>query len=215
MLEKDIHWEYRRVNIIAGETRAPEHRKIHPFGKVPVLDVVDDRGETVLRIRESRAIARYIAVAFPGKGNNLLPDMSNISAMTSFEEAASIESTHFSNKAFQYAADVLIKPLLGLNRLHEETLQDIWDGLSDDLKALDDILSSRKYLAGSDFTLADIWAMPWVSLLIALKGEADLNFSGLPHFKRWWETVSLRPAWQEASKLMHEALNAMKENAGK
>ncbi|KAH7231595.1 uncharacterized protein BKA55DRAFT_667378 [Fusarium redolens] len=198
MLEKGIVWEYRHVNILKSETRTPQHRQMHPFGKVPILDVVDDRGETVLRIRESRAIARYIAIAFSGKGNDLMPDISDANAMASFEEAASIEVCYFSTTAWKYGADIVIKPILGVPRLDEKSLQDIWNELSGALKAMDGILSSRKYLAGSDFTLVDIWSMPWVSQLIDLRGGADVFFSGLPHLRHWWETVSFRPAWQEA-----------------
>ncbi|KAG4261502.1 hypothetical protein FPRO03_11519 [Fusarium proliferatum] len=216
MLEKGIDWEYRHVNIIRSEPRSPEHRKRHPFGKIPVLDVVNDRGETVLRIREeSRAIARYIAIAFHGKGNDLMPDISNMSAMATFEEAASIEASYLATKSFQYGSNIIIRPLLGVPSLDRETMEDIWNGLSNDLKAIDEILSTRKYLAGPDFTLADVWSMPWVFTLIDLKGGPDGLFSDLPHLRRWWDKVSVRPAWQEASKLMHEALEAVKENAGK
>ncbi|KAF4337271.1 glutathione S-transferase [Fusarium beomiforme] len=200
MLEKGVVWEYRHVNILKSETRTPQHREMHPFGKVPILDLVDDRGETVLRIRESRAIARYIAIAFSGKGNDLMPDISDVNAMASFEEAASMEVSYFSTKAWQYGGDIVIKPILGVPRVDEKTLQDIWNELSGALKAMDGILSSRKYLAGSDFTLVDIWSMPWMSQLIELRAGADVFFSGLPHLRHWWETVSLRPAWQEAFK---------------
>ncbi|PCG88201.1 Hypothetical protein PENO1_111520 [Penicillium occitanis (nom. inval.)] len=212
MLEKGINWEYRHVDMLKAETRTPQHREIHPFGKVPILDVVDDRGETVLRIRESRAIGRYIAIAFPGKGNDLMPDMSDADAMAAFEEAASMEISYFSTEAWRYSADIIIKPILGIPRVDKQTLQEIWNGLSDAMKVMDGILSSRKYLAGSGFTLVDIWAMPWMSLLIDLKGEAGVLFSGLPHLRQWWERVILRPAWQEAYKLMNEAYEVMRQN---
>ncbi|KAF5599530.1 glutathione S-transferase [Fusarium pseudoanthophilum] len=193
MLEKGLDWEYRHVNIVKSESRSTEHLKRNPFGKLPVLDVVDDKGETVLRICESRAIARYIAIAFSDKGNNLIPDITNVSAMASFEEAASIEASYLSTKAFQYASDILIRPLLGVPRLDKETVLEIWNGLSGDLKVIDNILSSRKYLAGSDFTLADIWSMPWVFQLVDLKGGDDVFFAGLPHLRRWWETINTTP----------------------
>ncbi|CZR43956.1 putative glutathione S-transferase [Fusarium proliferatum ET1] len=135
--------------------------------------------------------------------------------MATFEEAASIEASYLATKSFQYGSNIIIRPLLGVPSLDKETMEDIWNGLSNDLKAIDEILSTRKYLAGPDFTLADVWSMPWVFTLIDLKGGPDGLFSDLPHLKRWWDKVSVRPAWQEASKLMHEALEAVKENAGK
>jgi glutathione S-transferase len=42
------------VNVLAGETRMPEHLARHPFGKVPVLDIDG------MRLRETEAICCYL-----------------------------------------------------------------------------------------------------------------------------------------------------------
>jgi glutathione S-transferase len=104
--------------------------------------------------------------------------------------------------------------ILGIPRADEKTLQDIWNELHGALKAMDGILSGGKYLAGADFTLVDIWSMPWVSQLIDLKG-ADVLFSELPYLRDWWERVSLRPAWKEACGLMNDAMEVMRQNVAK
>ncbi|KAH7178854.1 hypothetical protein DER46DRAFT_495837 [Fusarium sp. MPI-SDFR-AT-0072] len=174
LLEKGLTWEYRHIDILKFETRTPQHRKLHPFGKVPILDVLDDRGETLLRICESRAIARYVAIAYPNQGDPLMPDITDANAMASFEEAASMEVCYFSTTAWKYCGDIIVKPV------DKKTLEDIWNELNGALKAMDGILSSREYLAGAHFTLVDIWSMPWISQLIDLKGS-DVLFSELPH----------------------------------
>ncbi|KAL7765137.1 hypothetical protein ACKLNR_003053 [Fusarium oxysporum f. sp. zingiberi] len=180
LLEKGLTWEYRHIEIFKFVTRTPEHRKLHPFGKVPILDVLDGRGETPLRICESRAIARYIAAAYCNQGNSLMPDISDVEAVALFEEAASMEVCYFSPVAWKYCGDIIVKPV------DKKTLEDIWNELNGAMKTLDGILSSREYLAGENFTLVDIWTMPWVSQLIDLK-EADVLFSELPHLRDWWE----------------------------
>ncbi|KAM5517442.1 fungal specific transcription factor domain-containing protein [Fusarium oxysporum f. sp. phaseoli] len=205
LLEKGLTWEYRHIEIFKFVTRTPEHRKLHPFGKVPILDVLDDRGESTLRICESRAIARYIATAYSNQGNSLIPDISDIEAVALFEEASSMEVCYFSTAAWKYCGDVIVKPV------DKKTLEDIWNELNGALKAMDGILSSREYLAGANFTLVDIWSMPWVSQLIDLKG-ADVLFFELPHMRNWWERVSLRPAWKEACALMDKAMEVMRQN---
>ncbi|KAI7760687.1 hypothetical protein LZL87_007899 [Fusarium oxysporum] len=209
-----LTWEYRHIDILKFETRTPQHRKLHPFGKVPILDVLDDRGETLLRICESRAIARYVAIAYPNQGDPLMPDITDANAMASFEEAASMEVCYFSTTAWKYCGDIIVKPILGIPRVDKKILEDIWNELNGALKAMDGILSSREYLAGAHFTLVDIWSMPWVSQLIDLKGS-DVLFSELPHVRDWWERVSLRPAWKEACELMNKAMEEMRQNAAK
>ncbi|RGP76827.1 putative glutathione s-transferase [Fusarium longipes] len=169
--------------MLKAETRTPEHREKHPFGKIPVLDV----------------------------GNHLIPSTRDLEATASFEDAASMEVCYFSTSAFRYSADIIIKPKLGIPRIDEKALQEIWGEVSDAMKVMDGTLSRRTYLAGSEFTLVDIWKMPWVYLLIELKGGADALFSGLPHLRQWWETVIMRPASQEAYKLMSEAYKVMNE----
>lgn len=104
--------------------------------------------------------------------------------------------------------------ILGIPRVDKKTLEDIWNELNGALRAMEGILSSREYLAGANFTLVDIWSMPWVSQLIDLKG-ADALFFELPHLRNWWEIVSLRPAWKEACALMDKAMEVMRQNTAK
>ncbi len=54
LAKKAIAYEQVPVNVLAGETRTPEHLMRHPFGKVPVLDIDG------LRLRETEAICRYL-----------------------------------------------------------------------------------------------------------------------------------------------------------
>ncbi|KAF5604319.1 glutathione S-transferase [Fusarium pseudocircinatum] len=136
-----------------------------------------------------------------------LPD-----ALALFEEAASMEVCYFSTTAWKYCGDIIIKPVLGIPRVDKKTLEDIWNELHGALKVMDGTLSGRSYLSGAEFTLVDIWSMPWVSQLIDLKG-ADIFFAELPHLRSWWERVSLRPAWKEACRLMDGAMEVMRENA--
>ncbi|ENH66782.1 Glutathione S-transferase [Fusarium oxysporum f. sp. cubense race 1] len=163
---------------------------------------------------ESRAIARYIAAAYSNQGNSLMPDISDVEAVALFEETASMEVCYFSTTAWKYCGDIIVKPILGIPRVDKKTLEDIWNELNGALKVMDGILSSREYLAGANFTLVDIWSMPWVSQLIDLKG-ADVLFFELPHLRNWWERVSLRPAWKEACALMDKAMEVMRQNTAK
>lgn len=98
---------------------------------------------------------------------------------------------------------------LGLPPADEKAIQGLWNELKDILKRLDGVLSGRTYLAGAEFTLVDVWSMPWVSQLVDLKG-AGIIFADSPHLQNWWKRVSARPAWIEAAKLMNEAFEVLK-----
>ena len=54
--ELGLEYEYKSVNLISGENKLEEHLKLHPAGKVPVID---DDGFVLF---ESNAIIRYLAV---------------------------------------------------------------------------------------------------------------------------------------------------------
>ena len=59
LARKGIAYDQVPVNVLAGETRQPEHLARHPFGKVPVLDIDG------MRLRETDAIARYLEARAP------------------------------------------------------------------------------------------------------------------------------------------------------
>jgi glutathione S-transferase len=55
ILEKELPYEFIRVDISKGEQKSEDYKKLQPFGKVPVLD---DDGFIMY---ESRAICKYLA----------------------------------------------------------------------------------------------------------------------------------------------------------
>ena len=65
------------------------------------------------------------------------------------------------------------------------------------LDAADHALRSSPYLAGSEFSLADIHFMPYLEylektgLVAAVKQRSNLA--------AWWQRVSRRPSWQKVA----------------
>ena len=78
--EKQIPYEKITLDFMKGEHKDPEYIKLHPFGRVPVLD---DDGFIVY---ESRAIVRYLAVKYAGQGTKLIPDFGDLKAYALFEQ---------------------------------------------------------------------------------------------------------------------------------
>jgi len=64
------------------------------------------------------------------------------------------------------------------------------------LAILDQHLATSTFMAGAEFTLADIGYMPYVEYLYAA-GESELVTSH-KHLAAWWNRVAERPSWKKA-----------------
>jgi glutathione S-transferase len=74
------------------------------------------------------------------------------------------------------------------------------DRLTNETARLDGVmnkhLADRPFLAGDEYTIADISAYPWVAPYTLLSQAID-NFS---HVERWLDTIAARPATQRAQR---------------
>ena len=63
------------------------------------------------------------------------------------------------------------------------------------LGVLDRRLADHRWIAGDDYTIADIATFPWVRTLTAFYGAGDLvGMSGFTHVNRALDTFMARPA---------------------
>ncbi len=72
---------------------------------------------------------------------------------------------------------------------------DLREKLSPKLDIYDQILAKGKYMSGDEFSLIDIYYMPYVELLYQ-SGEGNL-IDDRPHLKQWWERVASRDSWKK------------------
>jgi glutathione S-transferase len=93
---------------------------------------------------ESRAIGRYIATL--GSGTQLIP--SDPKAHAKFEQAASIEYSHFDPLASVIVREKVFKPRFG-QETNEKLVQELATQLENRLDAYEVILGKQKYLAGN------------------------------------------------------------------
>ncbi|KAL5522172.1 hypothetical protein ACEPAF_2029 [Sanghuangporus sanghuang] len=108
-----------------------------------------------------------------------------------FEQAMSIESFNFHPYALALAARKFLKKMRGF-LTSNETAAECAKNLEEKLAAYEHILSKQKYLAGEEFTLADLFHLPLGYILIGFNGlKATSNLA------RWWTEISSRPAWKQ------------------
>ncbi len=175
--EMGIPYDLRPVSVRKGEQRAEAFLALNPNGKVPVL--VDDG----FVLTESAAILVYLAE----KTGQLLP-RDGVGRARVFEQLffhASGLSPAFGNAGFFKRSSPEPQPIAEARFTTEAERI---------LSLLETKLASQSFVAGEDFTIADIAHFGWM-WRIAFPG---LTLDGRPNLSRWYETVAARPAVQQA-----------------
>jgi len=178
--ELGLAYEVHPIDIRTGEQFAPEFLRISPNNKIPAI--VDREGPGgALALFESGAILVYLAdktgrlLATGGRARYtalswLFFQVGHIGPMLG-------QAHHFRD----YAPE---KILYAIDRYTNEAkrLYGVVDGR----------LTESEYLAGDEYTVADIASVPW--LLGAEQHGVDLTH--FPHVQRWMATLNSRPAVQ-------------------
>ncbi|KAI0136407.1 putative glutathione-S-transferase theta, GST [Xylariales sp. AK1849] len=178
-------YELVLLNLQKGEQKYEEHKKRHPWGKIPVITSAEG-----FVLYESRAICKYLATkySFP-----LLPPDSDVEAAALFDQAQCAEMLYFAEPAGRIAFEKFAKRHMGLppddalvsNALRSvEIFFDVAEGL----------LHHKDYMAGNDFTLVDIYYIPLIQRLFAC-GYGDIIVSR-EAVSAWWDRCVNRPAIQ-------------------
>ena len=178
MLEElELPYEVHPINIAKGDQLKPEYLTINPNNKIPAIIDSDGPDGKPLKLFESGAILMYLAE----KTGKFLPQ----------EMAKRYEVIQW--LMFQMGG---VGPMFGqanyFYRLEEKVpfaIERYYKEAIRLYKVLEQTLGQRDYLAG-DYSIADIATYPWV-------GRHDghnVKLEEFPNVKRWFETISQRPA---------------------
>ncbi|MFN0248412.1 MAG: glutathione S-transferase family protein [Kofleriaceae bacterium] len=175
------------VMIPKGEQNRPEHLRIHPFGKVPVLD---DDG---FIIYETRAINAYL----DGKlaGPELVP--LGVRPRARMDQWINVADSYFIPFAHQLIVELLFRRYLG-GEPSQPTIAAGRTGIEKPLDAIERALGETPYLAGDAFSLADIHWIPYVEYLQQIGEGAPIK--SRPNVAAWWQRISARPGWQKVAR---------------
>ncbi|KAJ3500080.1 hypothetical protein NMY22_g19382 [Coprinellus aureogranulatus] len=184
--EKQVPFKFVEIDLRNREHKSPEYLEKQPFGQVPVID---DDGYLLY---ESRAISRYIAEKYADQGTPLIPK--DLKARGRFEQAASIEQNNFDPFASKIVMEKVFKPFFGMST-DEAIYEANNETLNAKLDVYEKILSKQKYLAGDELTLADLFHLPYGTLVSAAGSDA---ITKRPNVARWFKEISERASWQAA-----------------
>jgi GST-like protein len=180
--ELDLPYEVATIDIMKGEQHAPAFRKVNPNAKVPAI--VDD-GVTVF---DSHAILLYLAE----KHDKFLPlEIEARAATFSWLEFVASGLSPFSGQAAHFLHYAPEDIPYAKNRYIREVERHY--------RVLDERLSVAKFLAGKDYTIADIALFGWAASAGFIFGEKGLG--DYPHVARFVEDMNARPAVVRALQL--------------
>ncbi|WP_028221079.1 glutathione S-transferase family protein [Paraburkholderia oxyphila] len=177
--ELSVNYELHPVNVRKGEQQSEAYLALNPNGKVPVL--VDDH----FVLTESAAILVYLAE----QHGRLLPQEPPARARV-FEQLF-IHASGLS-PAFGQAGYFLKTAKEG----NAHAIERFTTEAKRQLKLLDGVLASHRFVAGDAYSIADIAHFGW----IWRRSYPELDLAGLRNVARWYEDVLARPAVARAIK---------------
>jgi GST-like protein len=180
------------IRINAGEQFGSGFVAANPNSKIPVL--VDHSGPAPVRVFESGAILVYLAEKF---GGAFLPAGGAERAECLSWLFWQMGSAPFLGGGFgHFYAYAPTKQEYPIDRYAMEVKRQ--------LDVLDRLLAERPYLAGDNYTIADMAAWPWYGALAKgqLYGAGEfLSVHEYTHVIRWADEIAQRPAVQRGRKV--------------
>ncbi|MFZ6644401.1 glutathione binding-like protein [Undibacterium sp. TJN25] len=201
MLEEcELPYRAIPVNIGTGDQFGPDFLAISPNNKIPAIVDADGPDGKPISVFESGAILVYLA----GKTGKFL-------GKTDREKYTTLQWLMFQMGG--------LGPMLGQAhhfRLYApEKIAYAVDRYTNEAKrlygVLDKQLSKTEYLAGDEYTIADIASFPWTR---SSAGQG-IDWNEFPNAKRWFDLVDARPAVQRGVAVLAELRKPLQDDKAK
>ena len=198
MLEEcGLAYRAHPINIGAGDQFKPEFLAISPNNKIPAIVDPDGPEGKPISMFESGAILLYLA----GKTGKFIPH----SVTQRYEMLEWL--------MFQMGG---VGPMLGQThhfRIYApEKIDYAVNRYTNEARRLygvmDKRLSKSKYIAGSEYTIADIAIFPW---LRSWKNQG-IDWNDYPHLKGWFDEIAGRPAVQRGVEVLADLRKPLVDN---
>ena len=202
--EAGLPYTIKPVNIGKGEQFNPDFLKIAPNNRMPAIVDHEPQGGGTMSLFESGAILLYLAE----KTGRFIPQemcgryevlqwlfwqMGGLGPMLG-------QNHHFSQYAPEKIDYAIKRYVNETNRLYG---------------VLDRRLADREFVAGPDYSIADIACYPWI---VPWEKQGQ-NLDDHPHLKRWFHAIAERPgtkaAYAHAPKINPDFGKTMSEDAKK
>jgi GST-like protein len=173
------------IDIISGEQFGSGFVAVNPNSKIPAL-LDRSSPEKPIRVFESGAIVLYLAEKF---GNAFLPTDSTRAECLSWLFWQMGAAPYLGGGFGHFYAYAPTKIEYAIDRYAMEVKRQ--------LDVLDRRLAESEYLAGPEYTIADIAVWPWYGALVKgflYEGGEFLSVHEYKHVMRWTDQIAARPA---------------------
>lgn len=219
MHEKDLDWEGHYIDILAGDQFDPEYIKLNPKAVVPTL--VHD-GEVIC---DSTVICEYLEDVFtdiPLRPTNALEHARVLYWTKAVDEALhpacgfvtylachrhivlrlgpeKVEAFLQSTPAMSVTTDWHeTKKSIVRNGLDAEGASAKLNLYDHHLQKMEEALAKNEWLAGDNFSFADIALTPYVNRLAMLSMSGMWTGGRMPRVESWFEGIRERPSFKPA-----------------
>ena len=193
----DLKYDWVQTNPIAEENRKPEYLNICPTGKIPAIDIDG------FKLFESNSINRYLATI---NNSSIYPqDAKKRAVVDAWMDYVAIHVAHALGRVL---FNRVFAPMTG-QKADQESLRTGLQFLDRYFPVLEKQLSQNPYLAGREFSLADI-------NLLAVLDPCELaqisSIDGYLAIKKWRAGLKSRPFYQKCykdySQFVQDAISA-------
>jgi len=183
LAEKEVidNIEFVQVDLKAGENISKEFREKNPLAKIPVLEL--DNGDY---LSESVAICRYFEAVHP---QHPMMGVSPIEQATieMWQRRCEIYFMNLVGMGFQHTSGYFADRMTPVKQWGEECIKNAIKFM----KLLDRHLEHNQYVAGDQFSIADITAFVTIDFAKVIQVRRD---DSLVHLNRWYDVVNARPS---------------------
>ena len=180
LLEFGLAYRVTNYDLFGGEHLTPEFRRINPNAKLPaIVDLAPVDGGEPLAVFESGAILLYLAEK-AGRFLPAEPRARTAAQQWLFWQMAGLGPMHGQAHHFlRYAPAGQDYPVTRYSNEARRLLN-----------VLDYRLNEARYLAGDEYSVADMAVWPWVGGATLI----GIDIAELPAVHRWHQAIGARPA---------------------
>ena len=190
LAEKGLTYARKQLNIVQGENLSPEFLSINPRGRLPTL-VLDDG--TVLD--ESVAICRYVEELYPNPplmGTDAISKARIEARQRHIEFDGLVPASEVFRNAYPRFQTRGVGGNVGIVSAIPELVARGKTLMSIFFDRLEEELNQSQYIAGGEFSIADITALCTLDFATT---SARIPFPDeCPALQRWYQTVCARPS---------------------
>ena len=171
---RDLDLDYQEIDILKGEAKAADFRQRNLDGRVPVLELEDGRC-----LPESNAILCYLA-----EGSDYLP-------ADPWQRAEVMRWLFFEQNAHEpfVASSRFLLALSGEAEKHAARIEMLHGRGAEALAVLDKQLAQTPWLAGGQFSVADLALYPYTSVA----NEGGFSLEQYPAVQDWLPRIESIP----------------------